>query len=195
MRKSLILGAFDKQYFKKDEIVIEIINGIDKGSSTLIGLNTLVLTDISVWKIQNIQLLLDKFEKFCSEKYQTNNLLMCYNPLQAIALTAELLMRIGERKQFTNACASLKDDILSLGQIYNDQIAPDDEAEFQKLLYDTDFKNRSVLKIITSLQLEQLLSSEDPKSDSIMQKIFVGPFAQNCDGNIYGYSTFLNIMI
>lgn len=28
-----------------------------------------------------------------------------------------------------------------------------------------------------------------------MQKIFVGPFAQNCDGNIYGYSTFLNIMI
>lgn len=98
VRKSLILGAFDKQYFKKDEIVIEIINGIDKGSSTLIGLNTLVLTDISVWKSQNIYMLMDKFGKFCTEKYQTNNLLMCYNPLQAIALTAELLMRIGERK-------------------------------------------------------------------------------------------------
>ena len=115
VRKSLILGAFDKQYFKKDDIVEEIIAGIDKGSSTLIGLNTLVLTDISVWKSEHISMLLEKFVNFCEEKYSTNNLLLCYNPLQAIALTAELLMRIGERKQFKNQCASLKGDILNLG--------------------------------------------------------------------------------
>ena len=52
VKKSLIMGAFRKQYFRKEEIVQEIINLIDRGSSTLIGLNTLVLTDISVWNNQ-----------------------------------------------------------------------------------------------------------------------------------------------
>lgn len=61
-------------------------------------------------------------------------------------------------------------------------------------MYDTDFKNRTVLKIITSLQLEPLLSSEDPKSQSIMDKIYVGKGAQECDGSIFGYSTFVNIL-
>lgn len=98
VRQSLIQGAFDKQYFKKDEIVIEIIQTINQGSSTLIGLNTLILTDISVWKSDNIQLLLDQFETFCTAKFAENNLVLCYNPLQAIALTADLLMQIGERK-------------------------------------------------------------------------------------------------
>lgn len=59
VRKSLILGAFDKQYFKKEEVVDRIIKGIDKGSSTLIGLNTLVLTDISVWTREAYQKLID----------------------------------------------------------------------------------------------------------------------------------------
>lgn len=98
VKKSLIMGAFDKQYFRKEEIVQEIINLIDRGSSTLIGLNTLVLTDISVWKTSQIQLLIDNFDKFCGNKYYDNNLLLCYNPLLAIALTAELLMRIGVKK-------------------------------------------------------------------------------------------------
>jgi hypothetical protein len=60
----------------------------------------------------------------------------------------------------------MKDDLLSLGQIFNDQTGHEDQ--FRNLLNDKDFKNRSVLKIITSLQLEQLLSSEDPKSESVM---------------------------
>ena len=49
VKKSLKAGAFDKQIFKDDEVVQEIIDGISRGSSTIIGLNTLVLTDISVW--------------------------------------------------------------------------------------------------------------------------------------------------
>lgn len=73
----------------------EIINLIDKGSSTLIGLNTLVLTDVSVWNKDQIQLLISNFDKFCTENFDNNNLLLCYNPLLAIALTAELLMICG----------------------------------------------------------------------------------------------------
>ena len=109
------MGAFKKQYFRKEEIVQEIINLIDRGSSTLIGLNTLVLTDISVWNNSQIFRLLDNFQKFCDALYFENNLLLCYNPLLAIALTAELLTRIGVKKQFKSLCESLKDSIMKLG--------------------------------------------------------------------------------
>ena len=86
----------------------------------MIGLNTLVLTDISVWKNSHVEDLMEKFDKFGTEEYATNNLLLCTNPLMAIALTSELLMRISERKQYRNQCNELKDGLLQLGQIFND---------------------------------------------------------------------------
>jgi hypothetical protein len=42
----------------------------------------------------------------------------------------------------------LKDDLLELGKVYNSKI--DDEEGFESLLMDTDFENRTVLKIITA---------------------------------------------
>lgn len=61
-------------------------------------------------------------------------------------------------------------------------------------MMDTDFQNRTVLKIITSCQLESLMSEEDPKAENIMNNIYIGKEATKCDGNIYGISTFMHII-
>lgn len=70
----------------------------------------------------------------------------------------------------------------------------DSEEEFKTFLDDKDFTNRSLLKIITVNELESLFSRDDPKSKNVMDKIFIGKEGSQCDGNIYGYSTFMGIL-
>jgi hypothetical protein len=111
-----------------------------------------------------------------------------------IALTSELLMKIAHnKKRFENQCNNLKDEVMELGKQYNLKI--EDEEYFEKLMMDKDFQNRTVLKIITTCQLESLMSEEDPKAENIMNNIYIGKEATKCDGNIYGISTFMHIII
>ena len=91
-----------------------------------------------------------------------------------------------------NDCNGLKENLLTLGRDYVAKI--EDDEIFEELLYDLDFQNRTVLKIITSCGLEPLLSECDPKSENIMNKIFVGAESTRCDGNIQGYSNLYHII-
>jgi|TARA_B110001450_G_C17429029_1_gene403090 hypothetical protein len=50
------------------------------------------------------------------------------------------------------------------------------------------------LKIITTQQLGALLSEDDPKSQNLMDDIFVGPDASSCDGDITMYSNLMFIL-
>ena len=59
---------------------------------------------------------------------------------------------------------------------------------------DVDFKNRKLLNIIVENGLELLFSAEDPKSTTIMNKIYIGENGINCDGSMAGYSTFTHIL-
>lgn len=61
-------------------------------------------------------------------------------------------------------------------------------------MLDTDSKERSVLKIITSNNFEQLMDEKDPKAENLMNKIWKGKEAANCDGNIFGYSSLSNVV-
>ena len=70
----------------------------------------------------------------------------------------------------------------------------DSEDDFKVYLDDTDFINRPLLKIITENKFAEMLSSEDPKSQNIMNNLFVGSEGSKCDGNIYGYSTFMHVL-
>jgi hypothetical protein len=81
---------------------------------------------------------------------------------------------------------------LELGKVYNDKI--EDEEYFSSLILDTDFQNRTVLKIITYCKFEALMSESDPKAENIMNNIYIGKEATKCDGNIYGYSIFMHIL-
>jgi hypothetical protein len=81
---------------------------------------------------------------------------------------------------------------LTLGKDYVDKIQ--DDSKYKELLNDVDFQNRTVLKIITSCRLEPLLSESDPKSENIMNDLFVGNGALMCDGGFSGYSNLYHIL-
>ena len=55
---------------------------------------------------------------------------------------------------------------------YSSQI--DDEDYYGELITDTDFKGRSLLKVITDLEFEPLKDEMDPKAENIMMSIHQG---------------------
>jgi hypothetical protein len=89
-RKALIAGAFEKSLFLDKEVIEVLIKELMEGTSTNYILNVLLLTDISVWKNNEMQTLINTLEGFAGG-YDDNKLILSYNPMMTIALSAEIL--------------------------------------------------------------------------------------------------------
>lgn len=136
--EALCQGAFEKQSFKQPEVVEKILEYMKIGSKTNFLLNTLLLIDVFEWKNKYLQKLIAMFEDFIEDDYEDNRLLLSYNPMMSIALSAELLGEIGkQRKRFANQCRGLREQLLELGKVYNSKITNEDY--FKKLIMQTDF--------------------------------------------------------
>ena len=133
------------------------------------------------------------FDNFASESFENNRLILSYNPLMSIALTADLLEKIAvSRIRFRDQCLDLKKEILELGKVYNSKIK--DEDYFEKLILDKDFKDRTVLKIICEQGLEPLMCDDDPKSEDIIMEMWEGKETPRCDGSVFGFSNLCHIL-
>lgn len=51
-----------------------------------------------------------------------------------------------------------------------------------------------MLRIITKNHFERLMDENDPKAETFMGKVWNGREANNCDGNIFGYSCLSNVV-
>mgnify|MGYP000923922538 CR=1 FL=1 len=122
-KEVLLKSIFDKQIFKEDNVVACMIGMMDDGSKTNFILNTLNMIDISVWKNERIEELLDVFNNFKDEIFANNRLLMSYNPLMSLALSAELCDKISKsRAKFENDARDLKEELLELGKTFESKI-------------------------------------------------------------------------
>jgi len=61
-----------------------------------------------------------------------------------------------------------------------------DDDQIKPLLLDTDFKDRTVLNLITSNGFEPLFT--DPKIDILLDEIWVGENSYQCDGRLHDFS-------
>ena len=149
MRDALQLQAFDKGMYTNMQVVRAMLSFFkNDGSKTNFILNVILLTDISGWKPNLLEELLSIFETYNEEESKV--LLLSYNPLMTIALTCDLLVKIGEaKKMFRDQCTEMLEDLLSLGEIYSGKVEELDE--YKNLVDDLDFNRRSVLNIICYL--------------------------------------------
>ena len=92
------LYAFNKFIFRQDNVVEKLLELLKNGSQLNNYLNILTLVDISIWKINQIKALINIFEGYAYHEYETNQLLLSYNPLMTIALTWEILTHISNNK-------------------------------------------------------------------------------------------------
>lgn len=108
----------------------------------------------------------------------------CYNYIITICLACEILKKIGSQFNYYKQTTRTKiDDLLTLGDKILDNL---DEDHIEKYFMDRDFKNRSVLKIITENNFSPLLSSE--KINILIEEIWVGKKTYECDGKITDFS-------
>lgn len=191
--KSLELIAFNKYLFKEDHVADKLLDLLKSGSNTIYYLNILTMIDISLWKTSKLKELLHIFEAYGNQGFEKNQVLLTYNPLMTIALTCEVLTQIQKnRKKLENQATKAKTNLLSLGQMYSSKI--EDEEFYESLVTDTDFRNRSLLKIITDFEFEPLMDENDPKAESIMMSIYQGKETAKCDGSIKGYSSMFHVI-
>jgi hypothetical protein len=71
----------------------------------------------------------------------------------------------------------------------------EDEAYYEKIIMSKDFSERSIIKIITKNNFEPLMDEKDPKAERVMMMIWQGKEAAKCDGDIYGYSNMVHVIM
>lgn len=105
MREALQMQAFDKGMYSNMQVVRAMLTFFENdGSKTNFILNVILLTDISQWKTNLLDKLLELFASYTEEESKV--LLLSYNPLMTIALTCDLLVKIGQAKKvFRDQCA------------------------------------------------------------------------------------------
>lgn len=91
IENSLLMGAFKKDIFKSEKVVKQIIESLEIGSKTYFLLNTLNLTDLSLWKNSQLLELIEKIGHFVEQRFESNRLSSSSNPLMIIALCSEIL--------------------------------------------------------------------------------------------------------
>jgi hypothetical protein len=72
-----------------------MITILNQGSRTNYLLNILTLVDLEILKNKHLKDLIQTLNNFVADSYQTNKLLLSYNPLLTISLAGELLEKIG----------------------------------------------------------------------------------------------------
>lgn len=196
MQKALLMGAFSEhELFEREnrEVINEMLAHFEDGAKTNFILNIFHLLGFDLWKNDEIASLLDSFENFSEDNYLENRLILSYNPLMSIALTAEILMHISKtRKRYRDKCNDMMQTLLELGKMYAGKIA--DEDLYQRMLTDTDFSGRSVLFIICECGFQPLMCEEDPKAENLIQHVWHGSESTKCDGSIFGFSNLTHII-
>eukprot|EP00347_Sterkiella_histriomuscorum_P019687 403340671 len=209
LNEHLLIYCLDQQnqkFIKEDSVVEKLLYHLNQGTRTNYILDVLSLIDISVWKNRQIKQiisnpyieliyrdLMDIFIEFAEVNYEKNQLNLSYNPILTIVLASEILNKISSvRKKFENECKRIVNQLLRLGEMFISKIS--DDKYYEKLITDVDFQERPVIKIIAKNNFERLMDENDPKAENLMNKIWKGSEATNCDGNIFGYSCLSNVV-
>lgn len=113
----------------------------------------------------------------------------CYNSILTICLCCEILKNIGSIfKENNRKSVSCIEDLLRLGDKLLDNLEDDN---IEKFFLDLDFKNRTVLRIVTDNDFSPLLSSE--KINILIEEMWIGKKTYECDGKISDFSLLNNL--
>ena len=133
--------------------------------------------------IENLQ------EIVTTDSAQQNRIMMSYNPILTISLSCIHLASIGKSiAVFSHEANSLIEELLTFGEVI---IGEMDGEVIGPIFMDTDFKDRTVLHLITYNGFAQLMS--DNKVAALLDELWVGKMSYECDGRNDNFSqlTFL----
>jgi hypothetical protein len=172
-----------------EEIITEILNIFQTGAKTELLLNVLIYTDFLRWRHVQLACLIKEFSDIIKQRQDENRMMLCYNPILSIALTCEFLDKISSKvHRFSHECGIIKKRLLKLGGVITSYL---DDDKITKVFLDTDFRDRTLLKLVTYNKYEDIFGSY--KVNRLLDEIWVGKNTFDCDGTLEDFSilTFL----
>ena len=113
-----------------------------------------------------------------------NCIVITYNPILVICLACEFLVKISTKFNiYDRECAKIKEQLLILGGKIIENI---EDEMIHKIFLDTDFRDRTLLKIITLYDFDSLFASD--KLLMLLDEIWHGKESYECDGETSDYS-------
>ena len=90
--------------------------------------------------------------------HEQNRIVLSYNPILTICLACEQLTKIGEKVAiFKHECFTLSEEMQGLGSKIIENL---EEENVHAIFMDTDFKNRTVLNLISTYRYVPLMGDE-----------------------------------
>jgi hypothetical protein len=122
-------------------------------------LNIFNFLDYKLWPKTENSKLVKEFLDFVSEiidpEKEQNLMFTCYNPLMAICLFCENLKRVGDAiALFKHSCTGISSNLQELGEKIIENM---DESIVESVFIETDFMDRTVLKLISDNEYEPLM--------------------------------------
>jgi hypothetical protein len=124
------------------------------------------------------------------ENPEKNPITISYNPILVIALACEQILFIEDNFiSLRHECKLVRTRMLVLGDKILDNF---DDEMLTKVFLDSDFKERTLLKIITQNKFQELFTNY--KVGVILEEIWQGKNTFECDGEIRDLSLLTHIM-
>jgi hypothetical protein len=141
------LEVFPAKILSSSLIITFLMDVLQDGTKTELMLNVLIFCDFGSWSHNQIQDFIDFLGEMVDPDKEQNMMYKSYNPILSICLCCEFLEKIGEAiSNFAHDCSGLSGDIQGLGECLIDNM---EGEHVQAIFMDTDFLDRTVLKLIT----------------------------------------------
>lgn len=150
-------GIFSTQVLSLPSLIDEVLKIFMTGTKTELILNVLMYMNLMKWTRVQIQRLVSHFSSMVSESHERNPITISYNPILVVTLSCELIKFIENHfLSLKHECRIVKGRMLKMGDKILDNF---DDDMLSKVFLDSDFKDRTLLKIITDNKFEELFSS------------------------------------
>lgn len=150
-------------------------------------MNVLCNAEFSEWHRNDLTAFIEFIELLIKDEHQPEIVLMCFNPIQVICLCCEFLMQIGEAiSAFAHKGETLTVELLALGEQIVACETLDEPDAVEKIFMESDFKDRTVLKLIVAYGFEPLL--KDDRVMVLLNQLWVGKPQEMCNGMPTDYS-------
>lgn len=186
IREGMMIGLFNHlKLFDKDYTLDLYLNLMERGGRLDTILNLFTYSSFSKMKLKFMFRLMNVINRIVTEPNESNIILHTTNTLMCLALSQEFLQKISKNVNlFKRNCEWIT---LRLENLIEKIIYNFDYDLIEAIFSSKDFKNRSLIKIVTLYQLQSFLKSQ--KTTILLDTLWQGPNTIECDGRLADFST------
>ena len=186
LKQGMLSGIFNHlNLFDRDYTLDMYLKFMERGVNLDTTLNLLIYSNISKMKLKFVHRLLNVINRIVAEPNEHNIILHTTNTLMCLALCQEILRKIAKNVSlFSRKCTWISQRLETLIEkiIFNF-----DYDLIESIFLSRDYKNRSLIKIVTLYQLKSFLKST--KTTILLDTLWQGLYTTECDGRLADFST------